>query len=85
MVWLTNTTLLCPLPFECLAERTLAYGHLQRLADPAKGYHLLIEKRLGAVLAACVAHRITIITNMGVANPRGAGLAALALAKRMGL
>ena len=41
------------LAFGCLAERTLAYGHLQRLADPAKGYHLLIEKRLGAVLAAC--------------------------------
>ena len=73
------------LAFECLAERTLAYGHLQRLADPAKGYHLLIEKRLGAVLAACVANRTTIITNMGVANPRGAGLAALALARRMGL
>ena len=73
------------LAFECLAERTLAYGHLQRLADPARGYHLLIEKRLGAVLAACVANRTTIITNMGVANPRGAGLAALALAQRMGL
>ena len=73
------------LAFECLAERTLAYGHLQRMADPAKGYHLLIEKRLGAVLAACVANRTTIITNMGVANPRGAGLAALALAQRMGL
>ena len=58
------------LAFECLAERTLAYGHLQRLADPAKGYHLLMEKRLGAVLAACVANRTTIITNMGVANPR---------------
>ena len=73
------------LAFECLAERTLAYGHLHRLADRAKGYHLLIEKRLGAVLAACVANRTTIITNMGVANPRGAGLAALALAQRMGL
>ena len=50
------------LAFECLAERTLAYGHLQRMADPAKGFHLLIEKRLGAVLAACVANRTTIIT-----------------------
>ena len=50
------------LALECLAERTLAYGHLQRLADPAKGYHLLIEKRLGTVLAACVANRTTNIT-----------------------
>ncbi len=73
------------LVFECLAERTLAYGHLQRLADPAKGYHPLIEKRLGAVLAACVAQGTTIISNMGVANPMAAGRAALALAQRLRL
>ncbi len=73
------------LVFECLAERTLAYGHLQRLADPAKGYHPLIEKRLGAVLVASVAQGTTIISNMGVANPMAAGRAALALAQRLGL
>ena len=71
--------------FECLAERTLAYGHLQRAADPDKGFHPLLDKRLGAVLAACVANGTTIITNMGVANPRAAGRAAQALAQRMGL
>jgi hypothetical protein len=73
------------LAFECLAERTLAYGHLQRLQDPSKGHHQLIERRLGAVLRACVANGTTIITNMGVANPRAAGQAVLALAKREGL
>lgn len=73
------------LGFECLAERTLAFGHLQRLADPQKGYHQLIEKRLEAVLAACVANGTTIITNMGVANPRAAGRVVLALAQRLGL
>jgi hypothetical protein len=73
------------LAFECLAERTLAYGHLQRMANPAKGYHPLIEKRLGAVLTACVAQGTTIISNMGVANPRAAGQVALALAQRLGL
>ena len=72
------------LAFECVAERTLAYGHLARMADPDKGYHALIERRLGAVLADCVTHGTTIVTNMGVANPRGAGRAAAALARRLG-
>ena len=31
------------LAFECLAERTLAYGHLARMADPQKGYDPRIE------------------------------------------
>lgn len=73
------------LAFECLAERTLAYGHLARREDPAKGYDPRIERRLGAVLAACLANNTTIITNMGVANPSAAGRVALELAKRLGL
>ncbi|MFL9899761.1 DUF1446 domain-containing protein [Paraburkholderia fungorum] len=73
------------LAFECLAERTLAYGHLHRMQDPAKGYHHLIERRLGAVLKACVAQGVTIITNMGVANPRAAGEVVVELARREGL
>ncbi len=73
------------LAFECLAERTLAFGHLARRADPDKGYHALIERRLGAVLAACVAQGTTIITNMGVANPVAAGRVVVDLARRMGL
>ena len=73
------------LAFECVAERTLAYGHLARMADPGKGYHALIDRRLGAVLADCVKNGTTIITNMGVANPRAAGRAVVELARRMGL
>lgn len=73
------------LAFECVAERTLAYGHLARMADPDKGYHALIDRRLGAVLADCAKNKTTIITNMGVANPRAAGRIAVALAQRMGL
>ena len=73
------------LAFECVAERTLAYGHLARMADPNKGYHALIDRRLGAVLADCVKGRTTIVTNMGVANPRAAGRATVELAKRLGL
>lgn len=71
--------------FECLAERTLAYGHLARMADPARGYDPRIERRLGAVLPACARNRTTIITNMGVANPRAAGQVAVELARRLGL
>lgn len=73
------------LVFECLAERTLAYGHLARMADPAKGHDPRIERRLGAVLQACVENRTTIITNMGVSNPLAAGRATVELARRMGL
>lgn len=73
------------LAFECLAERTLAYGHLARKADPAKGYDPRIERRLGAVLRACVDNRTVIVTNMGVANPRAAGRVAVEVAKRLGL
>jgi len=73
------------LVFECLAERTLAYGHLQRSQDPSRGYNPLLEKRLAAVLQACVRNGTTIITNMGAANPRAAGRVAIDLARRMGL
>ena len=73
------------LAFECLAERTLAYGHLARMADPDKGYDPRIERRLGAVLQSCTDNGTAIITNMGVANPRAAGRVVVELAKRMGL
>jgi hypothetical protein len=73
------------LVFECLAERTLAYGHLQRSQDPSRGYNPLLEKRLAAVLQACVKNGTTIVTNMGVANPQAAGRVAIELARRMGL
>ena len=73
------------LAFECLAERTLAYGHLARMGDPAKGYDARLERRLGAALEPCVRNGTTIVTNMGVANPLAAGRATIELARRMGL
>lgn len=71
--------------FECLAERTLAYGHLARMVDPTKGYHQHIERRLAGVLVTCVRQGTTIVTNMGVANPRAAAAVAMDLARRLGL
>ncbi len=71
--------------FECVGERTLAFGHRDRLADPARGYNPLLERRLRAVLPGCIARGTTLITNMGVANPNAAANRALDVARDLGL
>lgn len=71
--------------FECIGERTLAFGHRDRLADPSKGYNPLLERRLRAVLPGCIARGTTLITNMGVANPNAAANRALEVARDLGL
>jgi hypothetical protein len=71
--------------FECIGERTLAFGHRDRLADPAAGYNPLLERRLRRVLPLCAAHGTRLITNMGVANPRGAAARAAQIARDLGL
>src|SRR4249920_1333920 len=60
------------LVFECLAERTIAIAQKARTADPDAGYDALLVDRLTAVLPACVERGITILTNMGAANPLAA-------------
>jgi hypothetical protein len=71
--------------FECIGERTLAFGHRDRMANPDTGYNPLLERRLRAVLPLCVAHGTRLITNMGVANPRGAAARAAQVARDLGL
>jgi hypothetical protein len=73
------------LVFECIGERTLAFGHRDRMADPRAGYNPLLERRLRAVLPLCVRNRTRLITNMGVANPAGAAERAAAVACALGL
>lgn len=73
------------LVFECLAERTIALAQLRRSADPQLGFDPLLEERMHAVLPACVAQGVTIITNMGAANPRAAAEAVLKVARELGL
>ena len=73
------------LVFECLAERTIALAQLRRAADPSQGYDPLLRERMRAVLPACQAQRITVITNMGAANPMAAGHAVLDVARELGL
>jgi hypothetical protein len=71
--------------FECVGERTLAFGHRDRQADPAMGYNRLLEARLRAMLPLCRAHDTRLITNMGVANPQGAAEVALVVARDLDL
>ena len=73
------------LVFECLAERTIALAQLRRAQDPAHGYDPLLKERMRAVLPACVKQGITVITNMGAANPLAAGQAVLQVARELGL
>jgi hypothetical protein len=73
------------LVFECLAERTIALAQLERQHDPSQGYDPLLAERMDAVLGACVANGVRIITNAGAANPRAAGEVVADRARRAGL
>lgn len=71
--------------FECIGERTLAFGHRDRMASPENGYNPLLERRLRAVLPLCVRNGTRLITNMGVANPNAAANKAVLVARDLGL
>ncbi len=71
--------------FECIGERTLAFGHRDRMAEPTKGFNPLLERRLRAILPGCIANGTSLITNMGVANPNAAASLAVDVARDLGL
>ena len=73
------------LAFECLAERTIALAQQERLRDPARGYDPLLEERMEAVLPTCARKGITILTNMGAANPLAGAAVIKEVARRHGL
>jgi hypothetical protein len=73
------------LVFECLAERTIALAVQAKRSDPEKGYDPLLEERLSAVLPAAIANKVTIISNMGAANPVAAARATAAIVRKLGL
>jgi hypothetical protein len=73
------------LAFECLAERTIALAQQERLRDPARGYDPLLEERMEAVLPTCARKGITILTNMGAANPLAGAVVIGEVARRHGL
>jgi Acyclic terpene utilisation family protein AtuA len=82
---LIETCRLDYIAFECLAERTIAMGQLEKLRDPAKGYNPYLEDRWRMLLGPAKAHGVKIITNMGAANPMAAARRTLALGKELGL
>jgi hypothetical protein len=70
---------------ECLGERTLAFAHRDRAADPAKGYNALLDRRMHALLPVCAEAGTRIITNMGAANPLAAAERIVQIARGAGL
>ncbi len=70
---------------ECLGERTVAFGHRDRMVNPARGYNSLLERRMRALLPVCRTAGTTMITNMGAANPRAAAERTLAIARELEL
>ena len=70
---------------ECLGERTVAFAHRDRMADPKRGYNAHLERRMRALLPACRKAGTVMITNMGAANPRAAAERTLATARELGL
>lgn len=58
---------------ECLAERTIARETLTRRRDASRGYTPMLEERIRALMPLCRERDVRLVTNMGAANPRGAG------------
>jgi hypothetical protein len=73
------------LVFECLGERTVALAQQARMKNPDHGYDPLLEDRIRAVLPACAARGIKIVTNMGAANPLAAAREIAEIAASLGL
>lgn len=73
------------LVFECLAERTIALAQQARVRDPDAGFDPLLSERMRAVLPACRAGGVRIITNMGAANPIGAAAEVRRIARQLNL
>ena len=73
------------LVFECIGERTLAFGHRDMRDDPARGYNPLLERRMRAILPLTHPAGTRVVTNMGVANPTAAAERTVEVARELGL
>ena len=70
---------------ECLAERTLVPAIKARAENPDAGADPRLRRRLTPLLPAAAATGCRIISNLGAANPRAAGIAIAKLAGELGL
>lgn len=77
----------CPryLMFECLGERTLALAQEEKRRDPQRGYSPFLERYLSPILARIMADGVTVVTNLGAANPIAGAHRIIAVAREMGL
>ena len=73
------------LVFECIGERTLAFGHRDMRTDPSRGYNPLLERRMRAILPLAFPAGTRVVTNMGVANPMAAAERTVEIARELGL
>ncbi|HRD74333.1 MAG TPA: DUF1446 domain-containing protein [Hyphomicrobiaceae bacterium] len=73
------------LVFETIGERTMAFGHRDRKADPRRGYNPQLGQRMRGVLKACRRNGTRVVTNMGVANVAAAAELTVAIARELGL
>lgn len=71
--------------FECLAERTIALAQKNKLKDPLRGYDELLETRMEKVLPLAYKNKVTVISNMGAANPVEAARIVARIAKEKDL
>lgn len=71
--------------FECLAERTIAIGQLEKLKNPDRGYNELLQYRMKKIIPICAEKKIKVITNMGAANPLAAAKVVKEITLEMGI
>lgn len=72
------------LAFECLAERTLALAQ-ERLDRGEPGHDPRLRERMRRVLPECIGDDVTVVTNMGAADPAGAAAATVEVTEELGL
>ena len=70
---------------ECLAERTIAREALDRKHNPEGGYTPMLPERVRAFMPLCREQGVRMVTNMGAANPLGAGRAIQRVAAEAGV
>jgi hypothetical protein len=73
------------LVLECLAERTIALAQKRKIKDQTKGYDPLLERRIESLLPALTKNKVTLITNMGAANPMEAAKKVADIARKLKL
>ena len=73
------------LVLECLAERTIALAQQRRRADPSTGYDGRAAQWFRALLPVALDRGTRIVSNLGAANPLGAGRLAIDIAREMDL